>query len=403
MSRATKAAALIAVAAIILASGFIGGFVVAKTDGGIAAAASGSAILSSDDDPVLDRVEEVRYLLAVEALEPPSETSAKAGVIQGLLESGGDKYGAYFDAKDLEYFNQDMAGEFGGIGVVLGEKEGTAYVVEVYKDTPADKGGVKAGDVFATIDGVSRRKWTSDEVVKRVRGEKGSTVELTMMRVTEGEGHPKPFTVTLTRDLIEFPNVESRLESGGVGYIRLGQFNGQATQDVAAEIEKLEKQGASSLVLDLRDNPGGALDQAISLTSLFIPDGVVVRVDERAKPEIEYRTEGEKITDAPLVVLINGNSASASEIVGGALQDYGRAKLVGEKSFGKGSVQTIKELSFGGAVKFTTAHYLTPKKRVIDGKGLTPDVKVEMDAALQAEPATDTQLKRGITEAKKLR
>jgi carboxyl-terminal processing protease len=213
----------------------------------------------------------------------------------------------------------------------------------------------------------------------------------------------EPFTVTLTRDIIDFPNIDSRIESGDVGYIRLGQFNGQATADLEAEIEKLKNEGARSFVLDLRDNPGGALDQAVTVSSLFIDDGIIVRVDERNKPETEYRTQGKKITDAPLVVLINGNSASASEIVGGALQDYGRAKLVGEKSFGKGSVQTIKELSFGGAVKFTTAHYLTPKKRVINGKGLTPDVVVEMDAAKQADPETDTQLKRAIAEAKKAR
>jgi carboxyl-terminal processing protease len=346
---------------------------------------------------------EVRDLLDEAALEPPKETSATAGAIQGLLESGGDKYGAYFDEEHYGYFNEDMAGEFGGIGVLLGEKEGTAYVVEVYEDTPADRGGLKAGDIFASIDGISREKWTSDEVVKRGRGKEGTKVKLTLLRPGKTEDPHEPVTVTLTRELIQFPNVESRIEPGKVGYIRLGQFNGQATEEIAAEIEKLEEQGATSFVLDLRDNPGGALDQAISVTSLFIPSGVVVRVAERSRPEVEYRTIGSKITDAPLVVLINANSASASEIVGGALQDYGRATLVGVKSFGKGSVQTIKELSFGGAVKFTTAHYLTPKKRVIDGKGLTPDVVVEMDVSKQADPKTDTQLGRAIEEARQAR
>lgn len=403
MSNALKIVAVVAVVAIIGASGFIGGFVVAKTDGGIAVGGS-SAFGSSD--PVADHVVEVRELLDSEALEPPSETSATAGAVQGLLESGGDKYGVFFDAEHFEFFNEDMAGEFGGIGVLLAEKDGTAYVVEVYKDTPAYKGGIKSGDIFSAIDGVTRDKWTSDEVVKRVRGKEGTDVELTMFRppkgdAKDGENPHEPYTVVLTRDIIEFPNVESRMESDDVGYIRLGQFNGQATEDITAEIEKLEKKGARSLVLDLRDNPGGALDQAVKVSSLFIADGVVVRVDERNKPETEYRTDGRKVTDAPLVVLINGNSASASEIVGGALQDYGRATLVGETSFGKGSVQTVKELSFGGAVKFTTAHYLTPKKRVIDGKGLTPDVEVKMEMADQADPKTDTQLKRAIAEAKK--
>lgn len=394
MSRALKVVASIALAAIVGASGFIGGFVVAKSGG------SGIGV-SGSRDVVAQNVSEVRRILDDEALEPPSETSATAGAVQGLLESGGDKYGFYFDEEHFNYFNQDMAGEFGGIGVLLGEKDGTTYVVEVYEDTPADKGGIKAGDIFLSIDDVKRDRWTSDEVVKRVRGKEGTEVELEMARPpAEGQGHPEIFTVTLTRDLIHFPNVESRMESGEVGYIRVGQFNGQVTDEITAEIEKLTKDGARSLVLDLRDNPGGALDQAISVSSLFIDDGVVVRVAERNRPEVEYRTQGEKVTDLPLVLLINGNSASASEIVGGALQDYGRATLVGETSFGKGSVQTIKQLSFGGAMKFTTAHYLTPKSREIDGKGLTPDIEVEMDIADQAEPETDTQLQRALEEAR---
>lgn len=400
MNRALKIVASVALAAIIAASGFIGGFVMGKSGRSVEVV---GGVPFGTNDVVAERVEEVHDLLNSDALEPPTETSATAGAIQGLLESGGDRYGVFFDEKHYEYFNQDMAGEFGGIGVLLGEKDGTAYVVEVYDDTPAKKGGIKAGDVFVAIDGVSRDKWTSDEVVKRVRGKEGTDVKLTMLRPGEDDNPHDTFKVTLTRDLIQFPNVEGRIERGDVGYIRLGQFNGQATEEVAEQIEKLGKKGAKSFVLDLRDNPGGALDQAVSLSSLFIPEGVVVRVDERNRPEVEYRTNREKITDAPVVVLINANSASASEIVGGALQDYGRAKLVGETSFGKGSVQTIKELSFGGAIKFTTAHYLTPKKRVIDGKGLTPDIEVKMDAAKQADPATDTQLKRAVDEAKKAR
>lgn len=392
MSRGLKVALALALAAIVGASGFIGGFSVAKLRP-VSAVAAG--------DEVARHVSEVRDLLEAEALEPPTETSATAGAIQGLLESGGDKYGVYFDSKHFEYFNQDMAGEFGGIGVLLGEKDGTAYVVEVYDDTPADRGGVKAGDVFLKIDDVSRDKWTSEEVVKRVRGKEGTDVELTMVRPKGDEDPVETYTVTLTREMIQFPNVESRIESGDVGYIRLGQFNAQATDEIRKEIKALEDKGATSLVLDLRDNPGGALDQAVDVSSLFISDGVIVRVAERNRPEVEYRTTERVVTKAPLVVLINGNSASASEIVAGALQDYGRATLVGEKSFGKGSVQTVKELSFGGAVKFTTAHYLTPKSRVINGEGLTPDVEVSMDIEKQADAKTDTQLQRAVSEAKK--
>lgn len=394
MNTTMKAVLAVALTVIIAATGFIGGFVTAKVSPG---STSLEAITSSSSDSrVGSRVDEVKALLDEQALEPPKETSATAGAIQGLLDSGGDKYALYLDQKHFEYFNEETAGSFGGIGVVLGEKEGQAFIVEVYDGTPAKKAGMKAGDVFRTIGGVTREKWTSDEVVKRVRGEEGTKVTVVMERsAKDPTAEPSSEKFTLTRAKIVYPNIKSEL-IGKVGYIRLGQFNAKAADDIREAIKSLTKKGATSFVLDLRDNPGGLLDQAVKVSSLFVDSGVIVRVDERGKPETEFRTSGRTATDAPVVVLINGNSASASEIAGGALQDYGRAKLVGVQSFGKGSVQTIEQLPWGGAVKFTTAHYLTPKGRVINGKGLKPDVIVKMDAEKQMERATDTQLKRAL-------
>ncbi len=397
MNPKLKVLMLAAVAVIVGLSGFIAGFLMAEYN--VAVPDRFVSPSTSAPDELGSRVEEVNQLLQSEGLKPPNETSATAGAIQGLLESGGDKYAVYFDPKRFKFFNEDMAGEFGGIGVLLGENDKGAYVVDVYKDTPAAKGGVKSGDIFSAIDGQTRGKWTTEEVVKRVRGKQGTEVKLTMIRPNGKGPHTKPYTVTLKRATIVVPNVESSMKRDKVGYIRMGQFNGNTTEEIAREVKSLEEKGARSLVLDLRDNPGGALDQAVKVSSLFIDDGVVVRVDERGKEEQVLRTEGGKVTDLPMVLLINGNSASASEIVGGALQDYGRAKLVGEKSFGKGSVQTVEELSFGGAVKYTIAHYLTPKKRVIDGKGLTPDVVVKMAPEKQADEKTDTQLQKAIREA----
>jgi len=392
---------LAAVLTVIVGSvGFIGGFAVARTPSAVPALDT-----PADSDRLNARISEVNELLQDEALNPPSETSATAGAIQGLVESGGDKYATYFDQKHLDYFNEDMAGEFGGIGVVLGERDGTAYVVEVYDSTPASKAGIKSGDIFMQVDAVRREKWTTDEVVKRVRGKAGTNVKLTLLRpakASDSSSMPpapgKEYTVNVKRAVITLPNIESELK-GDVGYIRLGQFNAKATDDIAAAVKALEKKGAKAFVLDLRDNPGGALQEAVGVSSLFVPRGVVVRVDERGKDPVEYRTSAAQITKAPLTVLINENSASASEIVGGALQDYDRAKLVGVKSFGKGSVQNIETLSFGGAVKFTTAHYLTPRNRAIDGIGLTPDVVVKMDAEKQADEKTDIQLKRALAIA----
>jgi len=342
-------------------------------------------------------VNEINQLLKDRALDPPSETSATAGAIKGLLEGSGDKYATYFDAKHYKAFNEETMGAFGGIGVVLGQnKDGRAYVVEVYDGTPAKRAGVKAGDVFATIDGVKRDKWTSEEVVKRVRGDEGTQVKLVMVRpAKDGKGDPTDVAFDITREKITYPNIKSE-KIGDVGYIRLGQFNAKASEDIKKAVQDLSKQGAKGFVLDLRDDPGGLLDQAVDVSSLFVEDGAIVRVDERDKPEQVMNAKGTKITDAPLAVLINGDSASASEIVAGALQDYARAVLVGEKSFGKGSVQTIEQLPDGSAVKFTIAHYLTPKKRVINEVGLTPDVVVVMDREKQAEHATDTQLQKAL-------
>ena len=203
----------------------------------------------------------------------------------------------------------------------------------------------------------------------------------------------------ITRAMIDYPNLKTKMY-GQVGYIRMGQFNANSAGDMEKAITELSGKGAKSLVLDLRENPGGLLTQAIDVSSLFVRDGVIVRVDERNKPEIEHSATGHKITDLPLVVLIDGNSASASEIFAGAMQDYKRGTLVGEKSFGKGSVQTIAPLEDGSAVKFTIAHYLTPKKRAINGIGLTPDLIVVMDPMKQLEFKTDTQLIKAIEVAK---
>jgi carboxyl-terminal processing protease len=264
-------------------------------------------------------------------------------------------------------------------------------VVSVFSFTPAERAGIKAGDVFRSVNGVTKSQWTTEDVVKRVRGPKGTTVSVGMYRPST-----KKVTVyKLTREAIKTPNLEVSMK-GDVGVIAMYEFNATSAMDIKAAIEKLKKQGAKGYILDLRNNPGGLLDQAVDVSSLFIADGVIVRVDERNKKPVEYRTTRPMITDAPLVVLVNENSASASEITAGALQDYGRAKLVGTKTYGKGSVQTIRNLPFGGAVKFTTAHYLTPKGRAINGKGLTPDVVVKMAVEKIAKDKTDIQMQKAL-------
>jgi len=394
VNKATKVVLALALAIIVGAMGFIVGFAVAHsvTAPELAALHPANAAASG----LASTVNHVQQLLDDNALNPPSESSATAGAVQGLLSSNGDKYAMYFDAKQLKAFNQETAGSFGGIGVSLGEKNGAAYVIDVYPGTPAAKAGIKAGDTFVSINGVTKPKWSSNDVVQKVRGDIGTTVTVGVNRPpATGTGPGTNLTFTLTRENIVYPNIKSE-KIGNVGYIRLGEFNAKAADDVSKAVQDLTKQGAKSFVLDLRDNPGGLLDEAVGVSSLFIHDGVIVRIDERNKPEQVLEANGTKLTDAPLVVLVDSNSASASEITAGALQDYGRAILVGEKSYGKGSVQTIEDLGDGSAVKFTTAHYLTPKKRAINGIGLTPDVVVTMDPLKQQNRATDTQLQRAL-------
>lgn len=395
MNTVTKVIVGVALAVILGATGFVGGFVVAHLD---AVAVSPSAVaLGVAKSDLASKVSEVDALLKKQALEPPSETSATAGVLQGLLGSNGDKYATYFDAKTFKAFNEETMGSFGGIGVVLGEnKQGQTHVVEVYKDTPAFRAGILKGDIFHTIDGTTQAKWTSEQVVKLVRGPEGSQVRLVMTRPNKNPSKPSSeLSFTITRAQINYPNTNTKMY-GKVGYVRLAQFNGNSGPDMEKAITELTGKGAKALVFDLRDNPGGLLDESVDVASLFVRDGVIVRVDQRNKAEEVHYASGHKITDLPLVVLIDGYSASASEITAGALQDYRRATLVGEKSYGKGSVQTITRLSDGSGIKFTIAHYLTPMGRAIDGIGLTPDVVVPMDAMKQMDSKTDVQLKKAI-------
>lgn len=339
-------------------------------------------------------VSEVAGIIGNEALVPSSEASMTAGAISGMLESLEDSHAAYFDAKHYEYFSQQSSGIFYGIGVTIANEGDDLVIQSVIKNTPAEAAGLQAEDVIVAIDGETRERWDSDEAVLRIRGEAGTEVKLGIRR--NGGEELRDFTIT--RAKIDVPNIESDLLEGDVGYIRLYSFTENAGDEVREAIDALTEQGAHGFIFDLRDNPGGLLSSAVDVASLFIEDGVIVRVEDREGTVEEYRALGGTATDAPLVVLINGNSASASEIVGGAVQDYGRATLVGEQSFGKGSVQTIEELSFGGAVKLTIAHYVTPKSRVIDKIGLAPDVKVEMEPELQLDKTTDTQLQKAIAE-----
>jgi len=387
MQRILKAAIVAALVVTFGASAFIGGALFERFSG------SGLPLpkpASSGSLPGL--VGEVQGIMRSDALKQATEESMTTNAIDGLLLSLGDKYAAYYDPKMNKEFQMDTKGEFFGVGMTVGMKENTPTIGSVFKGTPAEKAGLKSGDQILAVDGVSKPKWDLDDVVGRIRGPLGTKVTVEVFRPDAS----KKLSFTMTRERIAIPNIMSEMVGKDVGLIRLMQFNGLAADDIRKAMGELEAKGAKGFVLDLRENPGGLLSSAVGVTSLFVESGVIVRVDERGKPQTQEMALGDKATDKPLVVLIDANSASASEIVAGALQDYKRATIIGEKSYGKGSVQVIRQLSNGGAVKLTNAHYLTPKSRVINGVGVVPDITVVMEPALQAKRETDTQLRRAL-------
>lgn len=392
MNRGIKALISALVVLTVGSSAFLGGVLFQR------AAGSGSVLSVSDvlpgasasstDNQLLDQV---RGIIKKDALKPSGDGSITAGAIEGMLASLDDTYAAYFDPKAFKAFQSDATGEFFGIGVTIGlSKDAQPQVGSVFEGTPAAKAGLKAGDIFASIDGVSKPKWDLEDVVNRVRGPIGTKVTLLIKR-----NGGAPFKVMVTRDRVTVPNVSKKMY-GQVGYVALMSFNEHSADDLRAAIQEFDKKGAKGYILDLRGNPGGLLSSAVDVSSLFIEDGVIVRIDERGKPEVEERATGGAITKKPLVVLVDSHSASASEIVAGALQDYGRAVIVGDQSFGKGSVQTVLNLMNGGGMKLTTAHYLTPKKQVINGHGVTPNVLVKMELKLRGDDKKDTQLFKAL-------
>ncbi|MDH4140357.1 MAG: S41 family peptidase [Coriobacteriia bacterium] len=392
MRRGYRIAVVVFVVAILMAMSFAAGVTVQRAAPGWSRVVGVEPPAASD---LGERVEEVEWLLDQDALTPTSEESKTAGAISGLLRSLDDTYAAYFDPRHWEYFQEQNDGAFFGIGITISQRGETVYVVSVIKGTPAEEAGIQADDEIRSIDGDTKEAWDIDEVVRRIRGPEGTTVEVGVFRPDSGETQ----AYTIERARIDIPNVEQRME-GDVGYLRLLAFNQQSAEELRSAIGELEGEGARAFVLDVRDNPGGLLQSSVDVASLFVADGVIVRVESRVEPVEEYRASGKTATDKPLVMLVNGNSASASEVLGGALQDHGRAKLVGEQTFGKAAVQTVEPLTFGGGIKFTIAHYLTPNNRLIDGVGLTPDVELEMDPVLQQEPETDTQLQRALAIAR---
>lgn len=365
---------------LILLTGFLLGATVA-VGGNVLAEKSSPAPAKPDELQALP-FEELRSFTEIfgrikqDYVEPVSDKKLLEDAIRGML-SGLDPHSAYLANEEYKELQEGTTGQFGGLGIEVGMENGFVKVVSPIDDTPAQKAGIKSGDLIVRLDDKPVKGMSLSDAVKTMRGEPGTEIVLTVIR----EGAETPLKFALTRDIIRVKSVKNKLLEKDYGYLRISSFQSATGQNLVDAVEELKKENERPLkgvVLDLRNNPGGVLNAAVEVSDAFLSSGLIVFTEGRIKnSEMRFNASpGDVINGAPMVVLINGGSASASEIVAGALQDQKRAVIMGEKSFGKGSVQTILPTSNNAAIKLTTARYFTPSGRSIQAEGIEPDVKL---------------------------
>ena len=326
------------------------------------------------------------------AVQEPDKQKMLEGAISGVLSSVDDPYTMYFTKIENKQFLEDIQGEFSGIGIEITLRDGLPTVVAPLSNTPADEAGIKAGDIILEVDGESTSELGFDEIINRIRGEKGTKVKLKILRDSASE--TLDFEVIRNKIVVKSVEWEMKEAAGKRFYhIKMRQF-GDDTEALFSQLAKeIKENGADGIILDLRNNPGGYLETAVNISSYFIEDGVIVSETGKNDEKKDYNAKGNaKLKDFNIVVLTNEGSASASEIVAGALRDRKGVKIIGQKTFGKGSVQELVELSDGSAVKITTASWFTPSGKQINGEGLEPDIAIEDNE----ETEKDEQLEKAI-------
>ncbi len=346
---------------------------------GLTLAIGHSVYALKDDQDIpfedLQAFTEVLSRIKSDYVESVDDKSLIEDAIRGML-NGLDPHSAYLNVSEFADLKIGTTGQFGGLGIEVGMENGFVKVISPIDDTPAARAGVQAGDLIIKLDDKQVKGMTLNEAVKIMRGKPNTDIRLTIVRQDE----PKSLVITITREIIRVQSVKNRMLEPGYGYVRITNFQSRTATDLLKAISDLQKEATlEGLILDLRNNPGGVLTGAVKVSDAFINDGLIVYTEGRID-DSSHRypaTPGDSLNGAPMVVLINGGSASASEIVAGALQDHNRAIIMGTKSFGKGSVQTIQELRNGSAVKLTTARYFTPNGRSIQARGIVPDIRLK--------------------------
>ncbi len=355
-------------------------------------------ILAANDENIYDKIDlfgEVLDKINKEYVEEIDQSDAVDAAINGVLQSL-DPYSAYMSPQTFKEMETETSGKFGGLGIEVGMEFGVVKVITPMDDSPAEREGVKAGDYIVKINEIQVQGKTLSEAVELMRGPVGSKLEITIRR----KGVKKALVFEITREIIEVKSVKSKIIDDSVGYIRLTAFNENSSKQIKNKIKKFKKNKINKYVLDLRNNPGGLLSQAVKISDFFLDNGEIVSTKSRKSSENRkyFAKKGDIINGKTLVVLINYGSASASEIVAGALKDHKRAILIGKNSYGKGSVQSIIPLKNKGAIRLTISKYYLPSGKSISGTGITPDIEVaESSDEFRIGTETDNQLDFAIT------
>ena len=319
------------------------------------------------------------------------------GLYRGYIDGLGDKYSVYYDEDETKALMQSTSGEFGGIGALFSQDKDTKVItfLKVYEGSGAEEAGFKVDDILYKVDGKDISGEDLSEVVSKIRGDEGTTVELTVLRGDDGE----EYTATVTRKIVQTDTVYHEMKEDKIGYIQVTEFDDVTTDQYKEALEDLENQGMKGLVVDLRNNPGGNVDTVTDMLDLMLPEGTTLSIKDKQGKESVYESDDEHQFTKPLVVLVNENSASASEIFSGAIQTFGTGEIVGTTTYGKGVVQQIFDLKDGTSVKLTIAEYLIAGQFGINGKGVTPDVEVQYEKDAQ-NPDRDNQLEKALEEVK---
>lgn len=351
-------------------------------------------IISSDTETKLSYL---KKLIDETYLHDIKEKDLNEGIYKGYVEGLGDQYSAYYDKKETKELTESLDGSFSGIGAVMTQdaSSGVITITRVYDDSPAKKAGIKTGDILYRVEEKTVTGKDLDKVVSWIKGKKGTKVNLTLLRGTNSD----KIKVTATRDVINVETVKYKVLENQIGYISISEFDSVTGAQFAKALKQLQKKNIEGLVVDLRNNPGGSLSTVCDILDSILPKGLIVYTKDKNGKKEEYTSDEKHRLNLPMSVLVNGQSASASEIFAGAVQDYGKAEIIGTQTYGKGVVQNLFDLKDGTCVKLTTSEYFTPKGRNIDGKGITPDVKIEYKYNAK-DPKADNQFDKAVSVVK---